>query len=143
MKKLLFAVLTVLTFGTASAQFKVTEKQKTPVRVWAAFGGHQALYYLERSNGEYYYFMAFNTSNQFDDRLIIHLGDLDTAKATLHQLEKDLHKEGEIYELTDDNLEKFSMQCTAFNQYRITKRGYAGSAYLTIGQVSKMLAALE
>lgn len=143
MKKLLFAVLAMLTLGTASAQFKVAEKQKTPVRVWASFGGHQALYYQEQSNGENYYFLAFNTTNQFDDKLIIHLGKIDKAKATLLQIKNDLHKEGEIYELTDDKGEAFSMQCTAFNQYRIMKQGCAGCTYLTLGQAGKMLATIE
>lgn len=139
MKKILLAIIAVLCINTATAQFKVVEKQKTADVVWSSFGGHQALWAQEQSNGEYYFFLAFNTTNQFDDKMIISLGKIDKAKATLSQLLNDLHKEGEVYELADDKGEAFTMQCSVLNQYKITKSGYAGYAYLTLGQVSKML----
>lgn len=139
MKKILLAIIAVLCVSNATAQFKVVEKQKAAEVVWSSFGGHQALYAKPLSNGEYYFFLAFNTTNQFDDSLLIALGKIDKAKATLQQLANDLYKEGEIYELADDMGEAFTMQCSVLNQYKITKRGYAGYAYITLGQVSKML----
>lgn len=144
MKKILIALIAVLSVVSASAQFKVQEKQTMPEVVWrSAMGGHNKLYRQKLQNGEYYYFIGVATTNQFDDKMLIHLGKIDKAKATLLQMANDLYREGEIYELTDDKVEPFTLQCAAFNQYVLFKKGYAGRAYITIGQVEKMLSALE
>ena len=143
MKKILFAVFASLFVGIAPAQFKVQEKASSPVRVWAGLGGHEALYYYEENSGDHYYFMGFNTTNQFDKKMIINLGKKDKAKATLSQLVNELYAQGEIYKLIDDAGEAFTLQCAALNQYVITKQGYAGRAYLTVGQASKMLYVLK
>lgn len=143
MKKILVAIIALLFVGSASAQFKVAEKQKTTEIVWTSFAGHQSIHAQELSNGEYYYWLVLKTSNQFDERICIGIGVKDKAKATLRQLENELHKEGEIYQLIDDRGKPFTMECTTWNQYRITKKGHAGYAYLTVGQASKMLSALD
>ena len=142
MKKILFAVLAMLVFGTSSAQFKVEQKQKFPEVVWQDGFKWAALYQQELDNGELYYFIGLRSSNQFDDKMLLHLGKKDKAKVTLQQLANELHKEGEIYELSDDKGEPFTMHCIAMNYYRIYKKGYAGYGSLSIGQVRKMLSAI-
>lgn len=142
MKKLLLVVLTMLAFGTTSAQFKVAGKQKMPEIVWKDAFSWVALYQQELSNGELYYFIGLRSSNQFDDKMLLHLGKKDKAKVTLQQLANELHKEGEIYELSDDKGEPFTMHCIAMNYYRIYKTRYAGYGTFSIGQVRKMQSAI-
>jgi hypothetical protein len=140
MKKMIIAVLALLSFGVAEAQFTVEKKQSVPEVVFRSpLGGHQCLCAYQLDNGEYYFYLALNTTNQFDDRMIIYLGKIDKTKATLSQLINDLHSEGEVYRLSDDRGEPFTMECVAFNQYRLSKKGSAGYAYLSINNVGKML----
>ena len=140
MKKLLLLVVAMLAIGSASAQFQVQEKQKLPEVVWRSpLGGHVKLYAQEQSNGKLYYLVGINTTNDYDDKLLLHLGNKDKAIATLTQLVNDLYVQGEIYELADDRGEAFTLQCTAMNQYVIHKVGYAGRGYVTVGQFARML----
>ena len=140
MKKVLFLVLAMLAIGSADAQFQVQEKQKLPEVVWRSpLGGHVKLYAQEQSNGELYYLVGINTTNDYDDKLLLHLGNKDKAIATLTQLVNDLYVQGEIYELADDRGEAFTLQCSAMNQYVIHKAGYAGRGYVTVGQFARML----
>ncbi|MBQ2395238.1 MAG: hypothetical protein II307_05700 [Alistipes sp.] len=140
MKKVLLFMIAVLTISSASAQFQVQEKQKLPEVVWRSpLGGHVKLYAQEQSNGKFYYLVGINTTNDYDDKLLLHLGNKDKAIATLTQLVNDLYVQGEIYELADDRGEAFTLQCSAMNQYVIYKEGYAGRGYVTVGQFERML----
>lgn len=143
MKKVLLFMIAVFSISLASAQFEVQVKVKKPERLWQDAFSWAFLYKQEQSDASDYYFIALRSSNQFDDRIILHLGGKDKAKATIAQLANDLYKKGEIYELVDDRGEAFTMQCEAMNYYRILKQGYAGYGSLSVGWLNKMYSALE
>lgn len=144
MKKIILAVIALLSIGMASAQFTVENKQSTPELVFKSpLGGHQRLYAIQQANGEYYFFIAIATTNQFDDKLIVHLGKIDKTKATLLQLINDLYSQGSVYNLSDDRGEPFTLECVPLGEYRLSKKGYAGNAYLSISNVRKMLERFE
>lgn len=143
MKKIIIAVLALLSLDIASAQFSVQQKQSMPEVIWrSAMGGHNKLYRMEVGNGEYYYFIGISTTNQFDDKMLIHLGKKDKAITTLTQF-YDLYAQGEIYELADDKGEKFSAQCIAMKYYRLLKRGYAGYGTIHLNQLLNMRDAIN
>lgn len=144
MKKIMLALIAVLSFTNASAQFKVEEKQSAPELVFRSpLGGHQRLYAIQQTNGEYYFFIAISTTNQYDDLMLIHLGKQAKTKATLAQLINDLHSQGATYQLSDDRGEPFTLECVPLGEYRLSKKGYAGNAYLSISNVRKMLERFE
>lgn len=143
MKKFLLTLVAVLCVASAFAQFKVEQQQKMPEVVWQDGFRWVALYEQDLGNGEYYYMIGLRTSNQFDDKLLIHLGKREKAKATLLQLQNDLYEEGKTYNLSDDKGESFTLICSAFNIYHIYKDGYAGYGYIKLGQLPKMLSLFE
>ena len=143
MKKIIIAVLALLSIGVVQAQFKVEQKQSAPEAIWREGFGWVSLYQQNVGNGEDYYFIACRSSNQFDDMMLIHLGSKEKALATLAQLEKDLYVEGEIYELSDDKGESFTLKCGKFNYYYIYKRGYAGYGYIKMTHIPKMQSAIN
>lgn len=144
MKKVLLFMIAVLTISSASAQFQVQAKKNHPEMVWrSAMGGHNSLWIQKDDKGEDCYFIAMGTSNQYDDKLILYLGDKSNSKATFAQLINDLCIQGETYLLKDYIGESFSISFNAFNQYVIRKKGYAGASYLGIGQIEKMLLAID
>lgn len=142
MKKIIIAVIALLSLNIASAQFQVQQKQSMPEVVWRNGFGWVTLYKQDIGNGEYYYFIGIRTSNQFDDIMLIHLGKKDKAITTLTQF-YDLYAQGEIYELADDNGEKFSAQCIAMKYYRLLKRGYAGYGTIHLNQLLNMRDAIN
>ena len=142
MKKLLFSVLAAFAIITASAQFKVEQKQSFPEAIWREAFGWVSLYKQDMGNGEYYYLIGCRSSNQFDDMMLINLGRKAKAKATLLQFH-DLYVKGEIYELEDDKGEKFTAQCIAMNNFRLFKRGYAGYGTIQLKHIRTMLSVLE
>ena len=132
----------MLAFGTTSAQFKVAEKQKMPEIVWQNGFNHLKLYKQETSNGIYIYFISIRTTNQFDEKMLIYLGDKEKSIATFSQLLNDLYIPNELYELVDARGEAFNAKCGTLNEYIIIKRGYAGEGHILLGQLRKMQSAL-
>lgn len=143
MKKILLAMIAVLFVGTASAQFQVKEKQCLPEVVWQDAFRWVGFYQQDLGNNDYYYMFGLRTSNQFDDRLLIHLGRGNKTVSTLRQLLNELYSEGKIYELTDDKGEPFTLICKPFNIYHIYKKGYAGYAHIKLSQVETILSLFQ
>ena len=142
MKKIIIMLLAVLAFGSAEAQFKVQETHTAPEVVWQNGFNHLKLCKTKGSGSPYYYISILST-NQFDDRIILHLGGLGKAKATLNQILNELFKEGEIYQLVDDRGEAFTGKCNPLGDFTIFKEGYAGAGHIMLYQFRKMQAALE
>lgn len=144
MKKVLLLVLAMLTIDIADAQITIQQSKGSYEVIWKTMlGSRPRLVCFNLSNGEQYFTLGLTTTNQFDDTLTLYLGGIDEAKASLSTLGSLPFDEQKVYNLNDDRGEPFSLYRDNFGQYVIRKDGFAGNAYTTAAQLSKMLAALE
>lgn len=143
MKKIIIAVLALLSIGVAEAQLQVTHLPKAET-VCKPFSNM----WLKKDmmNGEMQYYIVGSTTNQFDKPILLFLGNLDKAKTSLSQLLTDLYIVGEQYELIDSCGVKFwayAQNEFGTKRYAIKQNGYAGYMYLPLSGIRKMLSALE
>lgn len=141
MKKIIIAVLALISIGSASAQFQVAHTSPTTYVVYGMRAG-VSLKYI-RIGEDYEYFLQLNTTNRYDRVLLIYLGNRDKARASLSQLLNELYKEvGKSYTLKDNEGVPFIAICSktfGAEGYAIFRDGYAGHAYIRLAQISEML----
>ena len=133
----------MLTIGIADAQIAVQQSKGSYDVVWKSVAGScPRLVCFNLSTGDRYLTLSFTTTNQFDDVLTLSLGGMDEAKESLSVLGNLSFDDRKVYHLKDDRGEPFMISYSGLNNYEISKKGYAGNAYVSVGQLSKMLAAL-
>lgn len=140
MKKILIALIAVLSFVTASAQFDVAHSAPSTYVVYPMKAGVSLKY--QKIGEEAGYFLQLNTTNQFDGAMLIYLGNRDKARASLSQLLNELFESGKSYTLVDSIGKSFIATCTktfGAEGYAIFKDGYAGNAFIRLKQISDML----
>lgn len=140
MKKIIFAVLALLSLNIASAQFQVADTALTTYVVYGMRAGVSLKYTKIGEDTEY--FLQLNTTNQFDKSMFIYLGNRDKAKASLSQLLNELYELDKAYTLNDNFGKPFRVLCAntfGAKGYAIFKDGYAGHAYIRLKQLEDML----
>lgn len=140
MKKIMIAVLAVLSFGVASAQLDVEISSSQSYAVYPMRAGVSLNYTRVKGEAEYYF--RLNTSNQYAPSIYIWLGNRDKALKTLNQLLNELYAQGESYYLTDTIGESFTALCSntmGAKGYMIHKSGHAGYAYIRLKQIEQMI----
>lgn len=140
MKKIIIAVLALLSLNIASAQFQVADTAPTTYVVYGMRAGVSLKYTKIGEDTEY--FLQLNTTNQFDKSMLIYLGNRDKAKASLSQLLNELYELDKAYTLNDNFGKPFRVLCAntfGAKGYAIFKDGYAGHAYIRLKQLEDML----
>ena len=140
MKKIIFAVLALLSLNIASAQFQVADTALTTYVVYGMRAGVSLKYTKIGEDTEY--FLQLNTTNQFDKSMFIYLGNRDKAKASLSQLLNELYELDKAYTLNDNFGKPFRVLCAntfGAKGYAIFKDGYAGHAYIRLKQLEECL----
>lgn len=140
MKKIIIAVLALISIGSASAQFQVADTALTTYVVYGMRAGVSLKYTKIGEDTEY--FLQLNTTNQFDKSMFIYLGNRDKAKASLSQLLNELYELDKAYTLNDNVGKPFRVLCAntfGAKGYAIFKDGYAGHAYIRLKQLEDML----
>lgn len=140
MKKIIIAVLALLSFGVAEAQFKVIGNDITTYVVYPMRAGVSLKYTKIGEVAEYY--LQLNTTNQFDKSMLIYLGNRDNARASLKQMLNELFAPDLSTELQDNNGKPFivvgSIRMGA-KGFAVFREGYAGHAYIRLSQIEDML----
>lgn len=140
MKKILIALIAVLSVVSASAQFGVTNTSFPTYVVYPMRAGVSLKY--TKIGEETEYFLQLNTTNQFDGAMLIYLGNRDKARASLSQLLNELYELDKSYTLNDSIDKPFKAICSQImgaKGYAIFKDGYAGNAFIRLKQISDML----
>lgn len=140
MKKIIIAVLALLSLNIASAQFGVANTSSPTYVVYPMRAGVSLKYTKVGDVDEY--FLVLNTTNQFDNSMLIYLGNKEQAKASLLQLLNELFELGKSLTLVDSIGKSFIATCTktfGAEGYAIFKDGYAGNAFIRLKQISDML----
>lgn len=140
MKKIIIAVLALLSLNIASAQFNVEHEAPTTYVVYPMRAGISLKYTKIGEEAEY--FLQMNTTNQFDGAMLIYLGNRDKAKASLSQLLNDLYELEKAYTLNDSLGKPFKAICSKImgaKGYALFKDGYAGHAFIRLTQIADML----
>lgn len=140
MKKIMIAVLALLSLNIASAQLNVQHTYAEEYVVYPMRAGVTLKYTKRGDVAEY--FLQLNTSNQFDDPIYIYLGTRDKAVASLSQLLNDLFSLGTTYRLSDEHGKSFQAICSnvlGAKGYTIYQSGRAGYAYIRLKQLRDML----
>lgn len=106
MKKIIIAVLALLSLNIASAQFQVADTAPTTYVVYGMKAGVSLKYTKRGEVSEY--FLQLNTTNQFDGAMLIYLGNRDKARASLSQLLNELFELDKAYTL-NDNMSPFGL----------------------------------
>lgn len=140
MKKIIIAVLALLSTGVAEAQFEVAHSAPITYVVYPMKAGVSLKYTKIGEEAEY--FLQLNTTNQFDGAMLIYLGNRDKARASLSQLLNELYELDKAYTLNDTFGKPFKAICAntmGAKGYAIFKDGYAGHAYIRLKQLEDML----
>lgn len=140
MKKIIIAIIALLSIDIALAQFNVADEAPTTYVVYPMRAGISLKYTKIGEEAEY--FLQMNTTNQFDGAMLIYLGNRDKAKASLSQLLNDLYELEKAYTLNDSLGKPFKAICSKImgaKGYAIFKDGYAGHAYIRLTQIADML----
>ena len=140
MKKILIALIAVLSVVSASAQFGIEDTSRPTYVVYPMRAGVSLKYTKIGEEAEY--FLQLNTTNQFDGAMFIYLGNRDKARASLSQLLNELYELDKSYTLNDSIDKPFKAICSKImgaKGYAIFKDGYAGHAYIRLKQISDML----
>lgn len=139
MKKILFAVLALLSLGTASAQIQTTHTQTQSETIY----GPKAGVTLERmvfKGGDLYY-LTLRTSNQFDRVMMLALGNKTETIQSLEGLLNgfELDKTSTMKDGTGKEFIAICANILGADGYYIKMKGYAGHAYLRLSDFRKML----
>ena len=102
MKKIIIAVLALLSTGVAEAQFEVAHSAPITYVVYPMKAGVSLKYTKIGEEAEY--FLQLNTTNQFDGAMLIYLGNRDKARASLSQLLN------ELYGVTEENKNRHGLK---------------------------------
>ena len=119
----------------AEAQIKITEKSNTQKLMTIRMGKINLFF-----DNDYY--LALETSNQFDDPMILPLGkDKKTAIETLENLIDIVAsiKKGDAIKIESAYEREFRIYRSAKNTISIHSDGYAGFAYTTKAELTRLL----
>lgn len=143
MKKIILAVIALLSFSFADAQI---QSQGTMPRTETVYGPRAGVW-LNRIEcaGEWEYYLSMATTNQFDNHIIINLGNISNTKLSL-QWFIDNFALGKTYRMKDDKKVNFDAVCVsilATNCVEFYKEGHAGCARVRVSEFSRMLKRLN
>lgn len=143
MKKVFLFLAMLFAIGFAEAQISVQKTQGSSEVLWKSAGNRTRLVCFTLSSGQRYLVLTLLTNNQFDKPMVIYLGDKENAKASLSTLKSLSFEAQGLYHLKDDKGKPFTFYRDSFGQYVIRKEGFAGDAFTTAAQISKMITVLS
>lgn len=141
MKKIIIAIISamILMPTMANAQIKKTGENKTQTIASLRMG----IVSLNHSNNGYY--IAFHTTNQFDDAMILKIGDdKDSAIQSLKDLIDILETlQGDETQYIDNGYGREFRLWKMMGTLYISADGYAGNGNVSKGELNRLLKALQ
>lgn len=141
MKKIIIAIISamILMPTMADAQIKKTGENKTQTIASLRMG----IVSLNLSNNGYY--IAFHTTNQFDDAMILKIGDdKDSAIQSLKDLIDILETlQGDETQYIDNGYGREFRLWKMMGTLYISADGYAGNGNVSKGELNRLLKALQ
>ena len=136
MKKLVIILIALLSFGAmANAQIQVTHKSSIQTLTSVRLG------FISLMTNDGHFYLSFQTSNQFDDSMIIKLGE--DKKEAIETLQSFISiivsmKKGDSVTINSANKE-FRLYRYAKNTILIFADGYAGNSNTNKAEMEKFL----
>ena len=140
MKRILIALIAMMMFCLATeAQIKKTGSMKTETLVSLRMG----VVTLNQSEGSYY--IAMTTTNQFDDAMILKLGDTkESARQSLTDLIDILESlQGNDTEFINNGYGREFRLFKVMGALYVAADGYAGNGNMGKSELNRMLKALK
>lgn len=143
MKKILLAIIVMLTLGSASAQITIEKKDKSYTTVCRGFFGYNELLKFQ-VEGVDYYMLSLTSDNRYDSPYSIRLGN---KKETIDSLTLlyDTFAKDQDYDIKDTSDKVYRFHCDTSageKRYMVKTEGYAGWGYFRLTEIKKFLAVL-
>ncbi len=143
MKKFILLILGVFVIATTTAQIQATHSSSSPTTIYGPRAGVSLNKWVFK--GEFEYYLALNTTNQFDKTMIINLGSLEKAKISLNWFIEN-YVVDQNYTMKDDSGHSFKAICRPMfgvDGFAFFKEGYAGHAYIRLSDFKRIIKILN